>query len=530
MRSEPLRNVSLSAEEKEKSVESTERRKTQEEQRSEGLTPETKPEKTRMKEKIEVEMIGFFDSSQEYEEGGEERLIPETTFSKILGEDTDKVDEVERRVDGPNLKANEESQTDNSKTRETIKAVHSHNTGVQKKGKDDKIKLRQDKEEEERESKLVAGINHHEDTRGVANEDIEKMVTVNQGNVEEKRGNEERGKRAEKGESITNANHNELVEREKENDIVFGNLTPPLSTSSTPLGKDFEIPATLQIITQSPNPTTSPPVQHHNVPPSLLVTPTQVSLVSSLPRPLYAKVSPQFFPPSVTLSNPTTISHISVSTVLPGEVRSVSLLTEVLQSPRRHLKQSELEAKAGPNLEDVMVKNLLFKPARTVIQTTMDINTAVQPQETEFIPEVTAATPKQPNPKPKSNENNPTAQPVEFTHKPNMTQPTGEPKAFKLVENDTKLTVRQNKASLPQPQLAKPSAKPQLTTTPSLRPTKINRSSKNKSKEKKRKKDNKTQKPSEKKKEVITPAHFPYFMDNYCPPECACYGRYDIKD
>ncbi|XP_029318363.1 decorin [Cottoperca gobio] len=61
-----------------------------------------------------------------------------------------------------------------------------------------------------------------------------------------------------------------------------------------------------------------------------------------------------------------------------------------------------------------------------------------------------------------------------------------------------------------------------------MRSTKINRSSKNKtitnSKEKKRKKDNKTQKPSEKKK-VIKPTHFPYFKDNYCPPECACYGR-----
>ncbi|KAK2859026.1 hypothetical protein Q5P01_003646 [Channa striata] len=42
-----------------------------------------------------------------------------------------------------------------------------------------------------------------------------------------------------------------------------------------------------------------------------------------------------------------------------------------------------------------------------------------------------------------------------------------------------------------------------------------------------RKKDNKTQKPSEKKERVSTPTSmpFPYFMDNYCPPECACYGR-----
>ncbi|XP_071057882.1 prolargin [Pseudochaenichthys georgianus] len=42
--------------------------------------------------------------------------------------------------------------------------------------------------------------------------------------------------------------------------------------------------------------------------------------------------------------------------------------------------------------------------------------------------------------------------------------------------------------------------------------------------EKKRKKDNKTQKPPPKKK-VVKPTTFPYFKDNYCPPECACYGR-----
>uniref|UniRef100_A0A3B4T9X3 Wu:fc23c09 n=1 Tax=Seriola dumerili TaxID=41447 RepID=A0A3B4T9X3_SERDU len=112
-----------------------------------------------------------------------------------------------------------------------------------------------------------------------------------------------------------------------------------------------------------------------------------------------------------------------------------------------------------------------------------------------------------------------------------MTQSTGKPKTVKLVENDSKLAGKRNKASLPKPQLTKPSAKPQLTTTKTLstRPTKINRGRKNKtitkSKEKKRKKDNKTQKPKEKKEEVATPTHFPYFMDNYCPPECACYGR-----
>uniref|UniRef100_UPI003AAC9C14 podocan n=1 Tax=Centroberyx gerrardi TaxID=166262 RepID=UPI003AAC9C14 len=62
-----------------------------------------------------------------------------------------------------------------------------------------------------------------------------------------------------------------------------------------------------------------------------------------------------------------------------------------------------------------------------------------------------------------------------------------------------------------------------------MKPTKINKSYKNKkskkSKVKKGKKGNKTKKPSEEKEETAKPTYFPYFKDNYCPPECACYGR-----
>lgn len=43
-------------------------------------------------------------------------------------------------------------------------------------------------------------------------------------------------------------------------------------------------------------------------------------------------------------------------------------------------------------------------------------------------------------------------------------------------------------------------------------------------KEKKQKKENRTQMPA-KTKGVAAPTHFPYFLDDYCPPECACYGR-----
>uniref|UniRef100_A0A8C2XR73 Wu:fc23c09 n=1 Tax=Cyclopterus lumpus TaxID=8103 RepID=A0A8C2XR73_CYCLU len=321
--------------------------------------------------------------------------------------------------------------------------------------------LKHEKVEEERESRLVAGIILHEATQG------ENILTSNQGNVKEKGGN-----------------------GGKEDHTVVSDLTPPLSTSSTPLGEELMIPATIQIITQSQNPAGSPPpVHHHNVP---------QSQVSSRPPSAYTTVSPLFFPPSAAPPNPTALNHMSVSTELPGEA-------------------NELEVKAGPVLEDVTVKNVLFKPARPELQTTV-----VQPKYvTEYIPKVQVATfiTRELNPMTKSNENNPTV-----GLKPSVTQP----KTVQLMENDTNLTARRNKASPPQPQLFKASAGPQLTTAkaPSTRPTKLNRSSQNKtikkSKEKKRKRDNKTPK---KEKKGTRPTPFPYFKDNYCPPECACYGR-----
>uniref|UniRef100_A0A665UXQ9 Wu:fc23c09 n=1 Tax=Echeneis naucrates TaxID=173247 RepID=A0A665UXQ9_ECHNA len=120
------------------------------------------------------------------------------------------------------------------------------------------------------------------------------------------------------------------------------------------------------------------------------------------------------------------------------------------------------------------------------------------------------------NPIPKLNENISKAKLVELTRQQSTTQSTGKPK----------LGQRQNKPYVPKPQVG-------TAKTPSTRPTKINRSRKNKtikSAEKKRKKDNKTQKPEKKKKKEeeegdATPTHFPYFMENYCPPECVCYGR-----
>ncbi|XP_034529667.1 extracellular matrix protein 2 [Notolabrus celidotus] len=326
-------------------------------------------------------------------------------------------------------------------------------------------------EEEEREGRLVAGITPRE-----------KEV-----------GNEERKEGADEGENIKSANRKELKEREEEDHTVVRNLTPPLSTSS----------ASLQ-------------------PPPVLLTPTSQPLTS------FSRVYPQASSPPLT-PDP---SESPALTVDPDVKRSILLLEDLLSQvfhspgPGHQLQLNELEEK--PDIEDAMVKSLLFKPAWKE-ETTSERNK----KEDEFIPKVHAATPKtktepkdskEPRPALRiTEENNPRVKPVQGLNKINITKPTGEPQ---LVENDTKVSVKRNKASPPP---SRPSVKQQPTTktkTASNRPTK---SGKNKtmktSKDKKKKKDNKTQKTPQKKKEVITPTYFPYFMDNYCPQECACYGR-----
>ncbi|CAK6961322.1 uncharacterized protein LOC122871106 [Scomber scombrus] len=429
LRREQLRDASLSVEEKEMAVKSSEGRKTEEKQRSDGLTPETNPAREPVKSEMPVE-----------ERKREEGLTPET--------------------DPENKKMEKQSKDKITKTRE------------------------------ERQQQKYSTA----DMLEVLDKEVEVL-------------------RKEDGQKT------EIAE----------------------LGKESVIPDTIQIITLSQNP--PPSAHHHNVPPPLPLTPTQIPPVFSHPPTPYTKVTPQFLPPSVTLPNPTRINRILFSTVSPDEVKTVSLieelLTKVLKSPGHHVEQNELEVKASPSLEDIMVKNILKKPAQKDPQTTHkreDI--VVKPIESEFISKVQGATPKPKEAKfitkdlktketnSTPNENNSTAKPVKLTHKPNTTQSTSKPKTVKLTENETKLTVKQNKASPAQPQLSKV----QMTTakTPSMRPMKINRGSKNKtikkSREKQRKKDNKTQKPT-KMKAVTTPTHFPYFLDNYCPPDCACYGR-----
>lgn len=165
-------------------------------------------------------------------------------------------------------------------------------------------------------------------------------------------------------------------------------------------------------------------------------------------------------------------------TTLSPPVASVDpiSLTVALQTPGHHNEQKQLAA-ATSNTDRAMLKNLLLKPAQAEVQAqhkAPDLDTVVQPDESRSTPK------KQPNPTPRPKQYKLSAKAVE--HK--WTEPTN-------IKWQPTQSRSDNKA--------------------------IN------SKEKK-KNLSRTQKPSEKKK-VVMETDFHYFMDNYCPLECACYGR-----
>lgn len=215
-------------------------------------------------------------------------------------------------------------------------------------------------------------------------------------------------------------------------------------------------------------------------------------------------------------------------------VRSMPKVSKTLSSDSK-VKLREVEdthlLHLGTEIETVTPKSL------------MDINTDPEVRKSEFHNTTQAANPKpaevrfilkdlkakEGNYTQKFNKNTPTAKMVHFTPKPSTVLLSGKPTIVTQMENNTIFMVRHNKVSPPQPQGTKPS--PRLkrlsTTAPSMSPTKTSRIFQNKkpSKEKKRRNDNKTRKPQEGKNKIPPPTLFPYFMDDYCPPMCACYGR-----
>lgn len=502
--------------------------KTVKERRGDGLTSQIE---TEMEENTERETTTAGSIEGLFVKKSDEGYTPETFLtSSLLQEgtkreiysvpdtaeyvDTDKEVASKMRENGPSLDPASKTETHNEsrrliRTGGKWKIDHDHDAVIPEEANHNRIdvkvkrsdqieRLKQKMVEEEQEGELVAGISHQEKRR--AAQTIKEI------------GDKEKG--AKKSEDIAHAVYKELIE--KEDQVLINNIASPLSIFPAQVEN-----ATIQIIICSQN---KPPASH--ISPSLPVTPTQIPPDSSHPPTLYTTDS--FQSPSVNIHIPNSVSHI----------------TDLTESLGGHLKQKEMEVKAGSVIEDVMAKNVLLKPAWKEVQTHRaedkgEINRVVQPYEGEFILLVQTATTQPNEAKFFTREPNSTskinavlsAEVPRLAHKSNTSQSMGKYRNVELMENYTKLTGKQNKASSPQLQLNKSSAKPQLGTakTPSPRPVKNNKQSKNKtikkSKEKRRKKNNKTQKPPKKKKEILPPTQFPYFMDNYCPIECACYGR-----
>lgn len=434
-RSEQLRNVPEGG--RETSARSTERRRTDEEQRSDRLSPETNPERRPVRSKVTVGGRWREDGLTPEGDPGKE----DATHERLHREE--KADS-DHGILGKETKVDKYTTADTGKYLDTDAAAGTQTD-----------KLEQHVLEEERVSQLVAGIHLHGAPTGEAlkNEKVEGKHTENQGN-----------------------------ERADNQDV-----SPSPSFSRT----SVQNPPTLVL---SITPTKVPPVSSH--------LPTRHS-------------DPRFF------------HH--VVTAAPALSLIDDLLIEVLESHRLN----ELQPNAVPNLKDAKIISMLRNPARKNLQNAhraedkRKVITVIQPKESDASAlQVETPKPKESSPALKTNENLVTAKPTMLAHKPKAAKPTGKAAAAQLMSNGLERTVKPNKASPVLPQLAKL----ELTTarTPSARPENASRAHKKtfkKSVEKAAKKNNKNHKPSDGMEEVTTPAYFPYFMDNYCPPDCVCYGR-----
>lgn len=206
-------------------------------------------------------------------------------------------------------------------------------------------------------------------------------------------------------------------------------------------------------------------------------------------------------------TKPATANHILVSTEAPGRGTSFppieELTTKVPKSPTHRFRiQNELEGQASPNEPHATEEANQLKPAGLE-------EVQVATPETTFELTTKYSKTREPIQRQKSSKN---------TMK-NVTESAGKSQ-----------TSMKNNMELGRPLVTKPSVEMQLAAvvSASVKQVKGNKTNGKKDadklKEKKRKKDNRTQKLAN-TEEVAAPTQFPYFLDDYCPPECACYGR-----
>nr|XP_029523033.1 extracellular matrix protein 2-like [Oncorhynchus nerka] len=270
---------------------------------------------------------------------------------------------------------------------------------------------------------------------------------------------------------------------------------------------------------------------------------------AAMPVPLYDVTPPpatQHGPPPVTPSTPSQVPESATHALTqpashfqdpaPEAEEAISLVDSelimvqsVTDSSQTNLREGEsfvsqsMEVKVGPIIKVSINDNQTER------------NSIVFLKETENTVKQLKSTDKPKQEKLTAKELQPTAKPKEMTKptaKPNVTvQTNSTPKT--LQTNHTLKTLQTKRT--PKTQQTKSTAKPampkhtmKLTQTTKSIKTKTGKHQKkdkiNERKGKPLKKDN-TTKETKQEKEGTNPAYFPYFKDNYCPLECACYGR-----
>uniref|UniRef100_A0A4W5QLJ5 Wu:fc23c09 n=1 Tax=Hucho hucho TaxID=62062 RepID=A0A4W5QLJ5_9TELE len=363
--------------------------------------------------------------------------------------------------------------------------------------------------------------------------------------------------------------------------VTRTDLPPPSSTSSSPVEKVMDTQPVNQAINKpmSPPPAAMPVPRYDVTPPPA----TQHGPPSVTPS------SPSQVPESATHALAQPASHIQDPAPEAEEAFSLVdseliMVQSVTDNSQTNLREGEsfvsqmMEVKVGPIVKVSINHNQTERSSIVFLKGTE--NTVKQLKST--------AKPKQAKSTPNPQQAKPTAKELQPTDKPKeMTKPTAKPK-MTVQTNYTPKTQQTNHTPktqqtkpTPETQLTKPThktlqAKPTPKTpqtkptpkTPQTKPTpktlqtkptpktlqtkptdkpavpkhtmKLTQTSKslktktgkhqkkdkiNGRKGKPLKKDNKTKETKQEKKEGTNPTYFPYFKDNYCPPECACYGR-----
>ncbi|XP_042155923.1 extracellular matrix protein 2-like [Oncorhynchus tshawytscha] len=270
-------------------------------------------------------------------------------------------------------------------------------------------------------------------------------------------------------------------------------------------------------------------------------TKNTVKQLKSTDKPKQAKPTAKELQPTAKpkeMTKPTAKPKVTVQT------NSTSKTQQTNHTPKTQQAKptaKELQPTAKPKEMTKPTVTVQTNPTPKTLDTksipkTLHTNSTSKTQQTNHTPKTqqTKPTPEthltKPTPETQLTKPRPETQLTKPTPKTLQAKPT-----HKTLQTKPTSRTQQTKPS-PKTQQTKPTAKPAVSkhtmeltqTTKSIKTKTVKHQKKDKINERKGKplkKDNKTKETKQEKKEGTNPAYFPYFKDNYCPPECACYGR-----